>query len=202
MKHPEILLLPVLMFADYFLTVFAAVLREKRYGDHIKTEHYELNPVFQKAIRQKQWINPRHILLTLLSTGFFVFLMEVIGLPDNLHQGFLGYLFVMYGTIIGRHLSNIVTFWQMTRRREEITGQTSMTHSMQLSISMYQYLVVVVPIGLIALFSPTPFVMGGLVGLLMLFLLHLKWIGQQTKPQEVKPQEASTPPPADNTPQK
>ncbi len=36
MKQPEILLLPVLMLADYFLTLAGAALRERRYAEYFK----------------------------------------------------------------------------------------------------------------------------------------------------------------------
>ena len=56
MHHPELLLLPILMFADYFLTVLGAIHAEKKHSQHIRSEHYELNPAWQKArsgIRRK-----------------------------------------------------------------------------------------------------------------------------------------------------
>lgn len=47
MKHPEVLILPVLMIADYYLTILGSILYSQGYGKHIRFEHYELNPVWQ-----------------------------------------------------------------------------------------------------------------------------------------------------------
>src|SRR5690242_2440703 len=93
MKHPQILLLPLLMFADYFLTVLGAVLRDKGYSNHFKLEHYELNPVWQKSIRQKRWVNPRHILLTLFVSFGFSALLEFGDVPKPMAECLFGCLF-------------------------------------------------------------------------------------------------------------
>ena len=36
MKHPEIALLPILMFSDYFLTVLGTIQKDKKYSNHFK----------------------------------------------------------------------------------------------------------------------------------------------------------------------
>jgi hypothetical protein len=180
MKHPEIVLLPILMFADYFLTVLGAVLRERKYAEHFKVEHYELNPLWQKTIARKQWLNPRHILVTLLMTGVVAGLLELGTLPKTFAEGMLGCLFITYGTVIGRHCNNLLLFWRLARKPTEISGQITMAHALSLSISLYQYLVVALPMLLLAIFSPTPFVLGGLVGIVLLILAHLRWLLRQS----------------------
>ncbi|MBK8921077.1 MAG: hypothetical protein IPM81_06140 [Saprospirales bacterium] len=59
MKHPELLLLPVFMLADYFLTLAGAIQAEKKYSHHFQTEQYELNPAWQPRL------GPRHLLITI-----------------------------------------------------------------------------------------------------------------------------------------
>ena len=63
MNYPELLLLPLLMMTDYLLTLVAASIKEKKYADHFKVQHYELNPIWQKDVSHKKWVNPRHIFL-------------------------------------------------------------------------------------------------------------------------------------------
>ena len=176
MKHPQILLLPALMFADYFLTIWGAVLKDKGYGKHFKVEHYELNPMWQKAISRKRWINPRHILLTLLISGILSLLLESGGLPEPMPDCLFGFLFVFFGMIVGTHLSNIMIFRRFARHPEEITGQVVMAHSLTLSISTFHYLVVAIPVAMIAIFNPTPFTVGGAVGAASVFGVHCVWI--------------------------
>ena len=183
MKHPEIILLPVLMFTDYFLTVLGAIWREGKHSQHFKTGHYELNPVWQKQIGEKKWFAPRHIALTVLVSAVLAGLIEYGDIPESLTQAVLGCAFVVFATVIGRHLSNLLTFRRLTRGAGEITGEVTMSHSLTLSISMYQYLVVVLPLGIVAIFSPTPFVVGGLAGAVAVILVHAVWLRRHRKAQ-------------------
>jgi hypothetical protein len=176
MKHIEVILVPILMFSDYFLTVLGAVLKEKKYSDHFKTQYYELNPALQKQIGLKKWVNPRHIALTLITSGILAFLVEFSGMPESISQGIFGCLFVFFGIIIGRHLSNIIIFRYLAANPAEISGQITMSHSLVLFMSTYQYLVVAVPMIFLAVFSPTPFVLGGLAGSGLVFAVHSQWI--------------------------
>lgn len=184
MNYPEILLLPVLMFSDYVLTVAGAIQKEKNYDNHFKTQHYELNPAWQNSISQKKWFNPKHIFFTLIVSVGLTFLAEFGGLPAFLIQGMIGCLFVVYGMIIGRHLSNILVFWLLDKKPNEISGQVAMSHSLLLSISAFQYLIGLIPIFFIAVFAPTPYTIGGLVGACLIFVVHTLWIrkhGRQMK---------------------
>jgi len=192
MKYPEIALLPILMFGDYFLTVLGAIQKEKKYTDHFKTEHYELNPMWQKTITQKLWFNPRHILITVLVSGILTYLLECGDLPQAFAEGVLGCLFIPYGMIIGRHFSNLLIFDRLIHKPEEISSQITMAHSLTLSISMYQYLVVGIPMCMLAIFSPTPFVLGALIGIVMIFLNHLNWIRRQKNKTSKKSSSEAT----------
>ncbi len=143
MRHSEVLLLPILMFMDYFLTVLGAKYRERKYGEHFKTPHYELNPIFQKAISQKQWINPFHIVSTILSSGLLLVLIQLEYFSYPLIDFLLGCLFVFFGIVIGRHLSSLCIFRYLLKNPQEISGQITMTHSLGLSLSIFQSLVII-----------------------------------------------------------
>ncbi len=194
MKHPELILVPAFMFSDYFLTLAGAVLKDKKYCNHFKTEHYELNPIWQKQIAQKKWLNPRHIVLTIVISSVLILLAEFGEMPEPFIQGFFGCFLAVYGMIIGRHLSNLMIFRYMIRKPDEISGQVTMTHALLLSLSLYQYLVGFVPLVFIAIFSPSPFVHGASVGAALLLAVHLKWIWKHRKQTEAsnKPSEAAS----------
>ena len=113
MKYPELFLVPILMFVDYFLTLAGAVLKDKKYGEHFKLEHYELNPVWQRDIAQRKWFNPRQILLVVLVSAVIIALMEFGQVPETFIQGLMGCLLVSLGMITGRHLANLMTFRYM-----------------------------------------------------------------------------------------
>jgi len=181
MKHPEMFIIPVFMFADYFLTLAGAVLKDKGYGDHFKVEQYEMNPIWQKEVAQRKWFNPKHILLTILISSLLILLVEYGEVQESFIQGMLGCLVSIYGMVIGRHLSNLLIFSYMIRKPDEIHGEVTMAHTLVLMLSLYHYIVVLVPIILIAIFSPSPFVIGVLVGVIFLQALHLKWIWMYQK---------------------
>ena len=175
MRYPEALLLPVLMLADYLLTILGAIRREGKYGEHFKAEHYELNPVFRNTVAQKKWFSPKHTVLTVLFSGGLVGLLEFGGLPEGFVEALLGCLFVVYGMILGRHVSNLLIFRYVANNPGEISGQVVLAHAMLLAISTCQYIVVAVPMLFLAIFSPTPFVVGGGAGVMLLVSSHLIW---------------------------
>jgi len=181
MRHPELFIIPAFMLTDYFLTLISQGQRSKRYGDHFKAEHYELNPLWQKAVAQRKWFNPRHLLLTLFLSVLLVLLLESSSMPEPLAQGVLGGLLVFFSSLIGRHLCNLLTFRHINRKPNEISGQVTMTHGFLLSMSLYQYVVVLVPMVLVAVFSPTPFAIGGLCGVVLLLAGHLRWIRRHNR---------------------
>lgn len=181
MKHPQILLLPFLMISDYLLTVLGAVLREKGYSNHFKMGQYELNPIWQESIGRKRWLNPRHILLTLVMTFGLVWILEFGAVSDSFAESLFGCLFVTFGMVIGRHLSNILIFRRLARRPEEISGQVVLAHSLTLAISTCQFLVVAIPVAMIAVFSPTPFALGGMAGTVLVLTVHSIWILRNRK---------------------
>ena len=181
MKHPELFLIPVFMLADYFLTVLGAIQKDKKYSHHFRTEHYELNPVWQKQIAQRQWLSPLHLLATASLTIALVILTETDEVPRPVIRFILGLLLVLYGMVIGRHLSNLLIFRYVDRQAQELSGHVTMSHAMALSISLYHNLILLVPLLLVALFSPSPFVFGGLSSVLLFVLTHLRWIAKNRR---------------------
>ncbi len=184
MKHPEVLLVPALMFADYFLTIYGNILNAKIYKNHFASQHYELNPIFQRDVFQNKWFNLRHITLTILLTVGLIVIFEVESKIESngyLGEGLLGGCIIFFSAVVGRHLSNILIFRYLSRHPNEISGQVKMSHAMRLSISMYQYMVIIVPMSLLAVLCPSPFVVGGFIGVIMLFLAHYDWLRQHKK---------------------
>ena len=181
MEYPELLLLPVLMMADYLLTVVAASIMDKKYADHFKVQHLELNPIWQEDISQKKWFNPPHILLVITATVLLILVSEFFSLAPFYVHLILGCFFVMFGLIIGRHISNILIFLHIAKADHEISGAVQMAHSLILYLSIYQYIGFAVPLVLILIFAPTPFVLGGMISIGILIIVHLNWIRKYKK---------------------
>jgi hypothetical protein len=178
MRHPEVLLAPALMVLDYYMTLVGASLAQRSYRRHVKIDHYELNPIWQNAVAERRWFNPRHLALVMLAGGLLVLLAEIVELDTRIFEALLGFVFTLFGLVLGRHLSNILMFVHLARNPDEIAGEAHLSHSFVLSSSIYQLLVAAVPIGMIALFSPSPFVFGAVAAVLALGLAKTLWLAR------------------------
>jgi hypothetical protein len=178
MKHPEFLLLPVAMIADYLLTIASARLRERGHAEHFRTEHFELNPLWQKTVAKKRWFNPRHLALTLgLSTVLIACIEGMTSFPQ-LVRFFAGVLIGVQGAVIGRHLGNLATFLHVRRHPDSIAGTVMLRHEFVLWLSIFQHGALLLVAALLAIYAPSPAVLGVLAGLAMLVLIHLIWIAR------------------------
>jgi hypothetical protein len=179
MLFPEAVIVPVLMLADYFLTVAGATARDQGYDQHFKHEQYELNPRWQKDIARKRWFNPRHLLLTVLVSGALILVLERGLVPRVFAAMFLGALLAVFGAIVGRHLNNLLLFNHLARRKGDVTGAVTMTHAFALSTSLYQTVMVFVPIALLAAVTQNPWLVGAIIGFGSMGLAHLMWMRQR-----------------------
>jgi uncharacterized membrane protein YciS (DUF1049 family) len=175
MNHPELLLFPVMMLLDYFLTVWGAILSERKYKQHFKFEHYEINPIWQKTIARKQWFNPKH-----LASVAFVSVMCILWSNgwtgrDYVMEGMFGFITIFIAGIIGVHVSNILTFNYLLRHPEFVSGEVTMSHLLTFSMSRFRLCTLFFPLVLISIFSPTPFVIGGLCSQIVHFIVNLVW---------------------------
>lgn len=187
MIHPELLLVPVLMISDYLLTVAGARLRAAVYGNHFKTQHYELNPLWQQTIARLRWFSPRHLVITVFLTAFLFVLWERIVPDDPLLPYLIGFFVGAYGTINGRHLGNLATFAYVNLRPAEIGGDVTMSHGLALWLSTFQLFAVLLPLALLSAYSPQPAVLGGLAGVGTLILIHLVWIARHHRSSRARP---------------
>lgn len=177
MKHPVVLIIPVLMLCDYYLTIIGGILHERGYGRHIKIEQYVLNPIWQSNAKKPKWFNVRHLILFIPMSLFLIYASEAINVPSSIEMFIFGLLVMHFSAIIGRHFSNILIFRHAIKHPEEISGQTQLSHKMVSKISQYQILLALCPFAAIALFVQTPFVLGGFCGILNYFVLHSIWLG-------------------------
>ncbi len=187
MQYPEMFFLPVLMLADYYLTIAGAVLRDKKYSQHFKTDHYELNPVWQKQVARKKWFSLRHTLLVVIITLVNYLLLEhwplsmTHGFREEVFTGYLTCLFTFFGMIIGRHLSNILYFMRLNKNPHEISGQVLMSHASSLYLSLYQCLFILIPLTILVITNANAHTVGASLGAVLLIVIHLQWISVHRK---------------------
>lgn len=181
MNHPELIAVPVLMLADYALTILGAKASAGVYRDHFKESTYELNPLWRKTVDQMRWFNPRRLALVALLTVWLLVLDRVGAQPFEL---LLGLCFGVYGALCGCHLTNLLTFYYLTRHPDEISGQVQLSARLILKLSQFGV------IGLIPLFiivvalAPNQYTFGVLIGIVGLVLVHFVWARKAKRTEE------------------
>ncbi len=177
MNHPEVLLLPLLMIADYYLTILGAVLHKKQYGKHFVIETYELNPEYREEIDSVSLVNLRFVGQVLLN---FLILFSVAILSTDTYQFIyqiaLGFYLTLFGYINGLHVSNILTFLFVKNNPNTFEGSLKIPHKFNLRRSLYNNSILFFPIGFILLFSFSYFVLGALFAVIYNFLLGSFWL--------------------------
>jgi hypothetical protein len=165
-----------MMLADYYLTVLGALQAARKYRQHYKTEHYELNPIWQQDIARAKWFNPRHLALVVLISGALLLGIELADPLDFFIQGVLGCTLTMQGFVVGRHLSNLLMFRYLIRKPDEISGEITLSHPLLIVVSAYQHLGALLPLVFIAVFTASWFAYGGVLGMVVLVAVHYVWL--------------------------
>ncbi len=174
MNHPEIFAVPVLMLADYTLTIFGAKESAAVYRKHFVLASYELNPRWRKSVDQIRWFNPRHFSLVCLVTAFMVFVDQFL-LPEWLSELGLGMLFGAWGMLCGRHLTNLLVFRFLKHNPGQISGEVHLSMQFTLKMSQYTYVGVTPLFAAIAILAPNQYTIGIALGILVLAGVHFSW---------------------------
>ena len=145
MKYPLVFLIPILMLLDYFLTVVGRQHYQRQYGQHIRLEQYEMNPIWQQRIAQDSWFNRRHLFMVIFMSTIMVGLRNGTGLPSR-DYFFFGVLVTVYLLIIGRHLGNILNFRYVAHHPEAIRGEAYISYEATIKASQCQLLGFLLPI--------------------------------------------------------
>lgn len=177
MNTPIVLIIPVLMLIDYYLTILGAALYKRDYGNHVKLPQYELNPVWQKDINRRRLINLRFLGIVLGVTMISVYISQTAPplLIGSLQFPF-GMILAIYAIVIGRHLGNILTFRFTIMNPGSLEGQVRFSQEMSLRVSQYNILAVLFPLVLVATIARNAMVNGALTGVILLGLVHYFWI--------------------------
>ncbi len=183
MNHPEVLIIPVMMLADYLLTAWGAILSQKRYRQHFKVEHYELNPIWQKSIAQKKWFNPKHLVIVCIFTTFCCLWSNRWAGTDTGSEVLFGFLVTLNASVIGTHLTNILTFQYVNRHPDCMSGEITMNHPMMLNMTQFRLFSLLLILTIIAIFSPTPFIIGGACSQFVFLFVQLIWIAKANATQ-------------------
>lgn len=179
MHFLAVLIVPLLMLADYYLTLWGAIQRERSgYARFFVIENYELNPTFQADIAKRRWVNPRHLLIVLLLTVFlltFTFLMDATQAPTLIFDLFMGFIYTLYLVLIGAHTANLLTFRYVQTNSLQLTGEVRMGPELTVTQSQNQILIVLLPLVVMAIVTQSFFVIGGVLGVLRMIISLMLW---------------------------
>lgn len=169
-----VILTPLLMLTDYFLTLVG-----KKYRDrlpYVRSETYELNPDFRKAIDNNEKFSFTHLAYTGVYT-FLSFMLYEQG--DKIFlEGFTGYIAATFGLINARHIGNILTFRFSIKNPEEVKGVVYTSHLYNLKNSLFQTIALAMAFLLFVILHPVPFLIGAFVSQVVLAIHQLLWINK------------------------
>ena len=186
MKYPIVFLIPALMLLDYFLTVAGRQQYQRYYGQHVHLEQYEMNPVWQQSVAQDRWLNRRHIFMVVFITTLLIGLSS--GTGDSFRDYFVfGALVTVYLLIIGRHLSNILNFRYCANHPDTLNGEVHINYQASLKASQFQVLGILLPFAFAAGIVKSPFLYGGVTGLVMLTAVHYLWLWRYQRHKKANP---------------
>jgi hypothetical protein len=180
----------VLHSADYLLTVAAARLKTQgNLAERVRSGgSMELNPVFQRAVDQGQWLSRRFVLTLVLgavllpaAVAYFDWTAEAVGLPaiGAASELLAGALVVTRFAVISVHLQNIALFRRMLRVPEAAVVHMHYDRGTVMAVTRARKLEVASFSTLAALVSGRPFFVGGTVATLGLVLALVLWERRQ-----------------------
>ncbi len=172
MHYPLLIAIPLLMLADYALTVLGVQWADT-YRQHFVAPTYELNPRWRESVAQRRWFNPRHLLLVGLVT-LLLWLLDRWA-PPVVVAWLLGIVLGVLGALLSRHVSNLLTFRYLNRHPEAVTGQVQYSLATTLKLSQYGYAGLLPLLGLLLALAPSPAMAGAVLGVLGLILAHGRW---------------------------
>lgn len=175
MSHPEVLLAPALMLADYYLTLLAASMLG---AGPAQRAAYELNPQFKRDVGALRLFNPGHLGAT-AAVGAALFLLARIGDPWMYRTG-LGLAVGALTVLVGGHVANILDLRHLKAHPKDLASRARMNTRMQLAMSSHRTLgVSVLPLMAVALFEHGAFSGAAAAGATLIALQPWAWLRQQ-----------------------
>lgn len=173
-----VILTPLLMLADYFLTLLGN--KYSKRVPYFRSETYELNPEFRNSIDNNQKISYRHLFYTVFFTGIGYAIYRS-GDKEYL-DAFAGYIVTTFGVVNARHIGNILLYRYSIKNPGEAKGVLYTSHIYNLKNSLFQTIGLATLFLLFLILHPMPFLVGAFVAQIMGIIHHLNWINKHNNP--------------------
>lgn len=170
MRHPEFLIAPGLMLADYYLTLLGATL----YGKTVEARAaYELNPRFRDDVGRLRLFHPVHLAAAAASAVMLYFAAEA---GEAFGRFTFGLVVGVFGLIVGTHLANIVGMVAARADKERASGARGSSYRFKLTAAAAQnFGLGAAPASLFAALEPSPFRLGLAAGAWFLTATPILW---------------------------
>lgn len=137
--------------------------------------------MWQSSVANMRWLNPRHLIGVALVTGFVLVPVECLDWPPDVVAFLLGVLVMGSAVLVSGHIANILIFRYALRHPTELSGQVRIGYEMSLKTVQYRVLAVLLPLLLVTVLAPSPFLIGSTISVLMLMLAPSRWLRKYRK---------------------
>ncbi len=179
-----VLIIPLFMLADYYLTLLGET-QSKEYREHYVLKEYEVNPLWQEDVKKRKWFNPKQLALVVVFTAIMYFFIQYLYYEDYMvMQLLMGMFTAPYTIILGRHLSNLLLFRYVRKNPAMMEGKVTIPYQYMLFTSRIMVVPGILMYVVIYAFTQHIFVLGGVIGSLILFFVHYIWARRARKKSE------------------
>ncbi len=176
-----ILLPPILMILDYSLTMKSANMVKGKYSEHFSVEQFELNPVWQEDVSKAKKFNIKHLIMVLIAAGLAYSVVKLSIFDEWSSYFVLGIIIIPYATIVGRHISNILTFKYVENYSDTLHGKLIVDYIYTLKLSQHMLIGNIFVLSIIYICTFSSFILGGILGYFSLYVSHSMWKGKYKK---------------------
>ncbi|MBA2306734.1 hypothetical protein H0W26_01215 [Candidatus Dependentiae bacterium] len=173
--------IPLLTILDYLLGVVSLKLYSHTYGKHITIQSFEENSLVRKEAPHTPWFKNKQSVFRVLIATYFIVLIFIAkktnsGEFDDFFNCIFGSVLMSLCLATTNHLVNILTFQYANKNEDQLRGQAYLRSPLDLYISLYRNLSLILPLGLIAFASPNGFTIGCAVAPLYSTFRYLRMI--------------------------
>jgi len=177
--------LGLLFLLDYYFTLLNYRLYQVKMKSFVETEHFELNPEFQKDVYAGKYriVHALRVLLILLALfglhaaeRIFGPVLGFIGLNESMYLLSVATLLSAVLLIIFQHVRGLLLFRTFNRIPNLVSGHIMHTYRFDLESSKSEALAMTMVFVVVFIISPSVVTMGLALGPLLMFFQFQYWI--------------------------
>ncbi len=179
---PALIIISLVYFSDYYLTLTAARLYEKGAKKHFSYEGgIELNPLYKKSFENVRNLKHRRFIITLIAMNTMTYLLWLLSRPNSpgAFELFLGGFILSEAFVHIRHLRNLAMFRRAVSS-DGISGQISYSRNCMHNLARIDAFTFALLYLILAILFWRTFFLGGFITCLSLANAQKKWLKKNT----------------------